>query len=82
MACLNMLSVLLNFGFLVFGVTDFAAPRFSPHYGAICAGEPRSEAEQASCRLLGQRLAEWLAYFIDKKNNQHPMYKLNLKIGE
>ena len=34
-ACLNMLSILINYGFLVFGVTDYAAPKFSPHYGAI-----------------------------------------------
>lgn len=60
-ACLNMLTILINYGFLVFGVTDYSGQKFSPHYGAISAGHPESEAEKEACRLLGQRLAEWTA---------------------
>jgi NAD(P)H dehydrogenase (quinone) len=36
---------MMNFGKLVFGVTDYVAPKMSPHYGAVCTGEPRTEAE-------------------------------------
>ncbi|HEY0868584.1 MAG TPA: flavodoxin family protein [Fimbriimonas sp.] len=59
MACLSTLLVLVNFGFLVFGVTHYAAERHTSHYGAVVAGPPDRAEEKAVCRLLGQRLAEW-----------------------
>lgn len=62
-ACLNMLIILINYGFLVFGVTDHVTPRFSPHYGAISAGFPTDPGEQEACLRLGQRLAEWTGQF-------------------
>ena len=74
-ACLNMLSILINYGFLVFGVTDFADRRFSPHYGAISAGAPDGQAEQEACLKLGQRLAEWAAVYVDQSQEHHPMLK-------
>src|SRR5882757_10662882 len=37
LACQSVLTVLMNFGFLVFGVTDYAAKKFTLHYGAVCA---------------------------------------------
>ncbi|MGC8668810.1 MAG: flavodoxin family protein [Chthonomonadales bacterium] len=61
LACLSLLLVLMNFGFLVFGVTDYVGKQMTLHYGAVIAGEARSEAEQAACRRLGQRLAQWAA---------------------
>lgn len=61
LACQSMLTVLLNFGFLVFGVTDYVANRFTLHYGAVVAGEPREEQEVAACLRLGRRLAERVA---------------------
>ncbi|MCB1225637.1 MAG: flavodoxin family protein, partial [Verrucomicrobiales bacterium] len=60
-ACQSLLMVLMNFGFLVFGVTDYAAKLTAPHYGAVTVREPRSEDDAEACRLLGQRLAEWTA---------------------
>jgi len=63
LACLSLLLVLMNFGFLVFGVTDYVGKQMTLHYGAVLAGEPRSEAEQASCRKLGERLAKWAARY-------------------
>ncbi len=63
---------MMNFGMLVFGVTDYVAPKMSPHYGAVCAGEPRTEAEQEMCRRLGQRLAEWWVY-ADGRKKCHPV---------
>jgi NAD(P)H dehydrogenase (quinone) len=72
LACQAIMTVLLNFGFLVFGVTDYAGKLMTLHYGAITAREPRSEECQAACRLLGQRLAEWVAVFVDGRTDQHP----------
>jgi NAD(P)H dehydrogenase (quinone) len=54
----SLLTVLINFGFLVFGLTDYASKLTTAHYGAITAREPREEGAQAACRLLGKRLAE------------------------
>jgi NAD(P)H dehydrogenase (quinone) len=76
LACQSLLTVLMNFGFLVFGVTDYAAKGMTLHYGAVTAKEPRSDESQAACRLLGQRLAEWTATFIHGRQEEHPGRKL------
>lgn len=75
MACQSILTLLLNFGFLVFGVTDYSGKLTTLHYGAVTAREPRGEDDQASCRLLGKRLAEWTAAFIHGRKDQHPANK-------
>lgn len=75
LACQSILTVLMNFGFLVFGVTDYAAPLTTLHYGAVAAREPRTPEIQAACRKLGQRLAEWVAVYVDGKRDQHPCIK-------
>ena len=66
LACQSILTVLMNFGFLVFGVTDYATKLRTAHYGAVVAKEPRSDDDTAGCRLLGQRLAEWVAVCIPR----------------
>ena len=76
LACQSILTVLMNFGFLVFGVTDYAGKMTTAHYGAVTAREPRGVDEQAACRLLGQRLAEWTATFVHGRKDQHPAGKL------
>ncbi len=76
LACQSILTVLMNFGFLVFGVTDYAARMHTLHYGAVTAKAPRSEESQAACRLLGQRLAEWTAVFVHRREDQHPARKM------
>jgi len=35
LACQSLLTVLINFGFLVFGVTDDASRTLTLHYGAV-----------------------------------------------
>ncbi len=70
--CQALNTLLMNFGILVFGVTDYVGPKMAPHYGAICAGEPRTEAEQEMCRRLGRRLAEWCALYVDGRAEFHP----------
>lgn len=81
LACQSILTVLMNFGFLVFGVTDYAAKLTTLHYGAVTAREPRSESDQASCRLLGKRLAEWTAAFVHRREDQHPANKPSERMG-
>jgi NAD(P)H dehydrogenase (quinone) len=77
LACQSVLTVLMNFGFLVFGVTDYASKMMTLHYGAVSAKEPRAEENQAACRLLGQRLAEWSATLIHNRKDEHPSGKMN-----
>ena len=60
LTCQALMTVLMNFGILVFGVTDYVAPGHTLHYGAVCSGRPKEEADKESCRRLGRRLAEWV----------------------
>ncbi|MDY0169359.1 MAG: flavodoxin family protein [Thermoguttaceae bacterium] len=78
LACQSILTVLLNFGFLVFGVTDYAAKLMTLHYGAVAAREPRSEDVQDACRTLGRRLAEWVAVYVDGRREEHPVRKTRM----
>jgi NAD(P)H dehydrogenase (quinone) len=72
LACLSLLILLMNYGFLVFGVPDYVGKQFTLHYGAVLAGEPRREVEMASCQRLGKRLAQWVAFYTDGRADQHP----------
>jgi NAD(P)H dehydrogenase (quinone) len=74
-ACQSLLTVLVNFGFLVFGVTDYAGRHTTAHYGATAAKEPRDAEVREACRLLGRRLAEWVAVVADGRKDQHPLAK-------
>ena len=71
--CMALLSILINYGFLVFGLTDYTGIKFSAHYGAIVAGSPRAESEQNACRRLGRRLAEYTASLIEGRKEAHPL---------
>jgi NAD(P)H dehydrogenase (quinone) len=66
MACQSILMVLMNFGFLVFGVTDYVSKLMTLH---------RCEETQEACRRLGKRLAEWVACYVDGTKEQHPLHK-------
>src|ERR1700757_3409755 len=80
LACQSLLTVLMNYGFLVFGVTDYASKLTTAHYRAISAREPRDEAVAAPCRLLGKRLAEWVAVFADGRRPEHPLTKADVRL--
>ena len=67
LACMTLLTILMNYGFLVFGVTDYVSETFTLHYGAVCAREPRQEQEIEACRRLGSRLSQWVLKY--KGNN-------------
>lgn len=75
LACQSILTVLMNFGFLVFGVTDYSGKKMTLHYGAVAAKEPREEETQEACRILGRRLAEWSAVFLHGRHTEHPLKK-------
>jgi NAD(P)H dehydrogenase (quinone) len=80
LTCQTLMTVMVNYGFLVFGITDYSGHQFTAHYGATQAGEPRQEKEIASCMKLGKRLAEWVAVFVDGRKEWHPLrghYKRN-----
>ncbi len=76
LTCQTLLNIMINYGFLVFGVTDYSGKQFTAHYGATQAGEPRQEKEIESCKRLGKRLAEWVAVFVDGKKELHPLNNL------
>jgi NAD(P)H dehydrogenase (quinone) len=75
LTCLSLMILLMNFGFLVFGVTDYVAKLTTLHYGAITARAPRDQDSQESCRKLGKRLAEWVATYIGGRAEEHPLVK-------
>ncbi len=60
LTCVALQIVLMNYGLLVFGIPDYVAPGQTLHYGAVCAGRPRTDAEREACRRVGRRLAEWV----------------------
>lgn len=80
LTCQALMTIMINYGFLVFGVTDYSGYQFTTHYGAVQAGEPREDKEIESCRRLGKRLAEWVAVYFDGRKDLHPLkglYKRN-----
>jgi NAD(P)H dehydrogenase (quinone) len=81
LACQSILTLLINFGFLVFGVTDYTGKLTTLHYGAVTAREPRSEDSQAACRRLGRRLAEWTAVCVHGRQEEHPARKMTERHG-
>jgi NAD(P)H dehydrogenase (quinone) len=77
LACQSVLVVLMNFGFLVFGVTDYVSRDMTLHYGAVSAKAPDDEPGRAACRRLGRRLAEWTATYVHGIKAEHPALKLD-----
>ena len=75
LACQSIHTVLMNFGFLVFGVTEYAGHKMTGHYGAVACKSPREPEIQESCKLLGRRLAEWTALYVHGRKDQHPDVK-------
>jgi len=73
LTCMTLMTMMINYGFLVFGVTDYVGKQFSPHYGSVQAGEPREDKEKDSCIRLGQRLAEWVSSLHNGNKEDHPL---------
>ena len=70
--CTELLTIMMNYGMLVFGITDYVAPRNTLHYGAAIPGEPRTQAVKDICERLGRRLGEWVSYYVDGVKESHP----------
>ena len=58
-AALSIMNLLMNYGFLVFGLPDYAASGVTAHYGAVAVGEPDTD-ELKSCKMLGKQTAEYV----------------------
>jgi NAD(P)H dehydrogenase (quinone) len=71
---MGLMTILMNYGFLVFGVTDYVAPLRTLHYGAALPGHPKTQAEKGICTRLGMRLGEWVAYYVDGDESCHPKH--------
>ncbi len=80
LACQSLLTVLMNFGFLVFGVTDYAGRTMTLHYGAVAAKEPREDETREACRIRGSRLAEWTAVLVHGRKEEHPLRKATTRL--
>ncbi|MBI2300022.1 MAG: flavodoxin domain-containing protein [Armatimonadetes bacterium] len=57
LTCLSVQLVLMNFGFLILGITDYAHYAYTLHYGATTVREPRQPGDIAACLALGRKLA-------------------------
>ncbi len=53
----SLISAIINFGMMTFGVPDYASSGVTLHYGAVAIGKPDDSSLKA-CRLLGKRLVE------------------------
>jgi NAD(P)H dehydrogenase (quinone) len=69
---MSILIMMMNVGMLTFGVTDYTGERFTLHYGAVTAGRPLEDKEFKAARRLGKRLAQWVATYVDRRQDQHP----------
>ena len=54
---MSLLSVILNFGMITFGIPDYVSKNVTLHYGAVSIQKPSEDALNA-CRLLGGKLVE------------------------
>lgn len=72
LTCMSILIMMMNVGMLTFGVTDYTGHQFTLHYGAVTAGRPREDAAIEAGRRLGKRLAQWVAVYVDGRQDQHP----------
>ena len=53
----SLISAIINFGMMTFGIPDYASSGVTLHYGAVAIGKPDDSSLKA-CRLLGVRLVE------------------------
>ena len=73
LTCQTITNMLINYGFLVFGVVEYVTQTHTLHYGAVTAKAPRDEASQQACFKLGVRLGEWLGVYVDRDADLHPL---------
>ena len=59
MTVFSILNVLMNYGYIVFGLPEYAGRGVTAHYGAVAVGDP-GELELKACKMLGRRAAEYV----------------------
>ena len=59
MTVFSILNALMNYGFIVFGLPEYAGRGVTAHYGAVSVGSPK-ELERKACRMLGYKMAEYV----------------------
>ncbi len=67
LALLSMHNLLMNYGYLVFGLPAYTAPGVTAHYGAVSIGYPDDHALK-SCRMLGEKAAA----LVSAMGHSHP----------
>ena len=80
LASMAMQTVLMNFGFSCFGITDYTGFLDTNHYGSIIAKKPRNLEDQRKCRRQGLRLAEFVGYYINGRDEANPVHTKNADI--
>jgi NAD(P)H dehydrogenase (quinone) len=74
LACMAMQTILLNFGFCTIGITDYVGFKETMHYGSAIAKKPRDDFDKIKCRRQGLRLAEFVAYYINGRDEANPIH--------
>lgn len=59
MTVMSILNALMNYGYMVFGLPEYAGRGVTAHYGAVAVQTP-GEMELEACRMLGRRMAEFV----------------------
>jgi NAD(P)H dehydrogenase (quinone) len=72
LTCMSLLTLMMNYGMLTFGVTDYVGKRTTLHYGPTAVRMPEAEEDCAACRLLGRRLGEWVSVLVEGNASSHP----------
>ncbi|CAJ1954804.1 unnamed protein product [Cylindrotheca closterium] len=80
LAAMAMQTVLMNFGFSCFGITDYTGFLDTNHYGSIIAKKPRNLEDKRKCRRQGLRLAEFVGYYINGRDEANPVHTKNADI--
>ena len=65
----SILTALMNYGFIVFGLPEYAGKAVTAHYGAVAVGEP-GELELKACNMLGKRTAEYVSRMFGSSRNE------------
>lgn len=54
----SILTALMNYGYMVFGMPEYSGKGVTAHYGAVAVGDPQ-ELELEACRMLGRKAAAY-----------------------
>lgn len=55
----SILTALMNYGYMVFGMPQYSGPGVTAHYGAVAVGDP-GELELKACKMMGRKASEYV----------------------